>query len=112
MLICAALLHDIGHGPFSHAIEKQLGKKHESWATEIILNETTQINSILKRHRSDYPQKVSEIIAKVFTPRYVVKLLSSQMDVDRIDYLLRDSLMTGADYGNFDWSGFELYYRG
>ena len=84
LLICAALLHDIGHGPFSHAIEKQLGKKHESWATEIILNETTQINSILKRHRSDYPQKVSEIIAKVFTPRYVVKLLSSQMDVDKM----------------------------
>lgn len=106
LLICAALLHDIGHGPFSHAIEKQLGKKHESWATEIILNETTQINSILKRHRSDYPQKVSEIIAKVFTPRYVVKLLSSQMDVDRIDYLLRDSLMTGADYGNFDLEWF------
>lgn len=106
LLICAAILHDIGHGPFSHAIEKLLGKKHEYWTRKIILEQSTQVNEVLRKYRSDYPQKVSEIIAKVFVPRYVVKLLSSQMDVDRIDYLLRDALMTGADYGNFDLEWF------
>ena len=102
LLICAAILHDVGHGPFSHILEKVTGKKHEHWTREIIMDPTTEVNQILAAHNKDYPQKIGEIIAKVFVPQYVVKLLSSQMDVDRIDYLLRDSLMTGADYGSFD----------
>lgn len=106
LLICAAILHDIGHGPFSHVIERMLGKKHEYWTRKIIIDKSTTVNGILKKYDNDYPKNVSDIIAKVFVPRFVVKLLSSQMDVDRIDYLMRDSLLTGADYGNFDLEWF------
>ena len=102
LLICAAILHDVGHGPFSHSIEKVFKQDHEHWTKEIILDSSTEVNKILRGYNQEYPQKVSDIIDKVFEPRYVVKLLSSQLDVDRIDYLLRDALMTGANYGIFD----------
>lgn len=102
LLICSALLHDLGHGPFSHAIEGITGIKHERWTRDIILNPDTEVNHWLKNRNDRFPGQVADVIDKIFTPSYVVKLLSSQLDVDRIDYLLRDSLMTGADYGKFD----------
>lgn len=102
LAVCAALLHDIGHGPFSHALERITRKKHEEWTRDIILDPNTEINKELKEYDSRFPQKVANIISRIFVPQYVVKLLSSQLDVDRFDYLLRDSLMTGTDYGRFD----------
>jgi uncharacterized protein len=95
----AALLHDIGHGPFSHVIESILGFHHEQFTTEAVLSEETGIGRLLPRSLAE---SVAAIIQGEFTPRALGQLVSSQLDVDRMDYLLRDSLMTGAKYGIFD----------
>lgn len=99
---CAALLHDIGHGPFSHAIEAVLGLRHETWSVAIINDPGTVIHQVLSRVDSRFPADVAAAIDHDFSPRCLSQLVSSQLDVDRFDYLLRDSLMTGAQYGKFD----------
>ena len=101
LALAAALLHDIGHGPFSHALEKTTKVKHENWTIEIILG-NTEINNILEGYRQGFSREVADVIRRTHSSKAVVKLLSSQLDTDRIDYLLRDSKMTGAGYGNFD----------
>ncbi len=90
----AILMHDIGHGPFSHVLENTLisGISHE----EISLMMMEQINADLKGaltlaikiFQGDYPK------------RFLHQLLSSQLDVDRLDYLRRDSFFTGVTEGN------------
>ncbi len=57
---------------------------------------------MLRSHSSDLPEKVASIIEGTFQPAALAQLVSSQLDVDRMDYLLRDSLMTGAKYGIYD----------
>ncbi|MBA2504291.1 MAG: HD domain-containing protein [Pyrinomonadaceae bacterium] len=98
----AALLHDVGHGPFSHVMEKVLDFHHEAWTVRTVLNEGTEINKALRAYSSELPRRVADIIEGNFQPAYLAQLVSSQLDVDRMDYLLRDSLMTGAKYGIYD----------
>jgi len=98
----AALLHDVGHGSFSHVMEKVLNFHHERWTVEVILNESSEIGALLRSHSPDLPAKVASIIEGTFQPAALAQLVSSQLDVDRMDYLLRDSLMTGAKYGIYD----------
>lgn len=102
-LLClsAALLHDVGHGPFSHSFEKVFHTDHEEW-TQAILVGDTQINKVLKKVSATFPQKVSEVISKTYENKLIVSLISSQIDADRMDYLLRDAYYTGVNYGNFD----------
>jgi len=104
-LMAAALLHDVGHGPFSHVFEPCLGVDHELWSKRVILDETTKVNKVLRKEGSHLPQYVANLIDKYNNdhPRWQKALLSSQLDVDRVDYLRRDSLFTGAGYGHFDW---------
>lgn len=100
----AALLHDVGHGPFSHALEGALtpGFDHEDWTRRILL-EPGNIHDRLKKHSAALPEQVAAVIAGDFDgPAFVTDLVSSQMDVDRMDYLIRDSLYTGVTYGHFD----------
>jgi HD superfamily phosphohydrolase len=101
LCLCAALLHDIGHGPFSHSIEKTFKTNHEDWSVRMVL-ENTEVNAILKRVDEDFPKKVAEVINKSYTKEIVVSLISSQLDADRMDYLLRDAYFTGVHYGTFD----------
>ena len=98
----AALLHDVGHGSFSHVMEKVLNFHHERWTVQVILDEHTEIGERLRSHSDDLPHKVASIIEGKFQPSALAQLVSSQLDVDRMDYLLRDSLMTGAKYGIYD----------
>ncbi|MFA9559917.1 HD domain-containing protein [Evansella sp. AB-rgal1] len=102
-LVClsSALLHDVGHGPFSHSFEKVFHTDHERWSREIILGDT-EINSVLRGMSDDFPKKVADVIAKTYQNKLVVSLISSQIDADRMDYLLRDAFYTGVSYGNFD----------
>ncbi|WP_019851310.1 HD domain-containing protein [Desulfitobacterium sp. PCE1] len=101
LALVAALLHDIGHGPFSHALEKTTKIKHESWTIEIITGDT-EVKAILEAHKSGFSGEVAEVIRRTHQSKAIVKLLSSQLDTDRIDYLIRDSKFTGAGYGAFD----------
>src|ERR1044072_672464 len=98
----AALLHDVGHGSFSHVMEKLIGFHHEQRTVQVVLHEQTEIGSLLRCFSSYLPRKVASIIGGSFRPSALAQLVSSQLDVDRMDYLLRDSLMTGAKYGIYD----------
>lgn len=98
----AALLHDIGHGPFSHVIETIFGFHHENFTIEAVLSSETGVGQILSEFSPRLPGDVANIISGEFRPMALAQLVSSQLDVDRMDYLLRDSLMTGAKYGIFD----------
>jgi HD superfamily phosphohydrolase len=98
----AALLHDVGHGSFSHVMEHVLGFHHEDWTVRAVLSEETEINRVLCDYSPTLPRRVADIIEGKFQPAFLAQLVSSQLDVDRMDYLLRDSLMTGAKYGIYD----------
>ncbi|MGF1568085.1 MAG: HD domain-containing protein [Nodosilinea sp.] len=100
-VLCAALLHDLGHGPFSHTAEEVFGLHHEQW-TRRIIHDVPDIRIPLDHHSSG----LVEAIAQVYTHNHplplVWQLVSSQLDCDRLDYLLRDSYFTGASYGQLD----------
>src|ERR1700730_8736744 len=98
----AALLHDVGHGSFSHVMEKVLGFHHESWTVKVVQSEETEIGQLLSSYSPRVHGDVANIIEGKFQPAALAQLVSSQLDVDRMDYLLRDSLMTGAKYGIYD----------
>lgn len=101
--VCAAaLLHDIGHGSFSHVMETVAGFHHEAWTIAAVLSKTTKVNQVLSEYSEAMPARVASVIDGTFRPNALAQLVSSQLDVDRMDYLLRDSLMTGAKYGIYD----------
>jgi hypothetical protein len=102
-LVClsAALLHDLGHGPFSHSIEPVMRMNHEQWSCRLILGDT-EVNRVLREVSDDFPERVAAVIAKTYEPEIAVSLISSQLDADRMDYLLRDAYFTGVNYGTFD----------
>lgn len=102
--LCAALLHDIGHGPFSHTFEKIFNTDHEKFTIDIILDEQSEVNHILRRVSPDFPTQVASVITQDYPNPQVVQLISSQIDADRMDYLQRDAYYTGVTYGNFDLS--------
>lgn len=105
----SALLHDIGHGPFSHVFErvkmagdKQLAPDHEEWGKAII-NE--MLASLIEATDVD-PKHVAAIISRseqpLPVPMYAKQIVSSQLDVDRLDYLPRDAHFAGVAMGQVD----------
>jgi hypothetical protein len=102
----AALLHDVGHGPFSHVFEpllmQNLHKTHEDMTTWIIRK--TEIADIIKRESMD-PIRVSELAVgrlKNTNKRFANQIISSAVDVDKMDFVGRDTYHTGAEYGHVD----------
>lgn len=112
LALCAALVHDIGHGPFSHTFEKIFDNKtHEMWTVDILSSPDTQIHhAIIKEFGEKFLLRLIDIISKNYKsePRneifsIISMLMSSQVDADRMDYLLRDSYFTSVTNGNYDF---------
>ncbi|MEO0801195.1 MAG: HD domain-containing protein [Cyanobacteria bacterium J06642_2] len=101
LTLVAALLHDVGHGPFSHAGEQMFGSHHEHW-TRRILHEDPHVRDLLRDYDPELPTRIDAVYRHKSDMPLVEQLISSQLDCDRLDYLLRDSHFTGAQYGRLD----------
>ena len=102
VLLAAALLHDVGHGPLSHSGEEMYGLQHESWSGRLI-REHPALRDRLEAFQSGGSEAVADLLEHGRYSFSAIKaLVSSQMDCDRLDYLLRDSHSTGTSYGQLD----------
>lgn len=100
-LLLAGLLHDVGHGPFSHTFEQITGVSHEVRSKQIILGDS-EINQALIKANPKLPEAVVAILNQTHPNPLLNQIVVGQLDVDRMDYLLRDAYFTGVSYGNFD----------
>ena len=89
----AILLHDIGHGPFSHTLENSIieGVSHEDISIQFMKALSVEFNGAL--------DLAIEIFTNTYHKTYLHQLVSSQLDMDRLDYLMRDSFFTGVSEG-------------
>lgn len=110
--VLAALLHDVGHGPFSHAFElaqkaRGLKKNHEMWSAEIILSNESGIRQVLDSSKfgPDLAKDIAELLTTEVPQDIYHAVVSSSFDADRLDYLRRDKMMSGSGAGSidFDW---------
>ncbi|GMA49435.1 hypothetical protein GCM10025857_07920 [Alicyclobacillus contaminans] len=101
LALSAALLHDVGHGPFSHTFERIYPVHHEQW-TQRILMEDDELASVLAEIDDTFASELAGVLRKDGRHPYIQQLITSQLDVDRMDYLLRDALHTGVSYGRFE----------
>ncbi len=109
ILRLTALLHDIGHLPYSHSAETILpsGQKHEDVSIAIINN--SEVTKVIKGSFKSDAKKIIRIITSLLSKdpvpeefNILKQIISGQFDADRIDYLIRDSRHCGVQYGNFD----------
>ncbi len=100
----AAMLHDLGHGPFSHLFEEVLpaARPHEEWTTAILTDPSTEVCAALRSFDPEMPARVAALVEGEHAIPWLAQAVSGTLDVDRCDYLLRDSHMTGVAYGIYD----------
>jgi HD superfamily phosphohydrolase len=123
----AALCHDLGHGPLSHAWEREIVGEdfdRQAWAKSFGIQDDIsdiekmkwhelvgyglltwpegQLHKLLKYNASDQPQRIQQLLCGRYYVPYLPKLLSSEIDVDRADFVQRDTHYTGVAYGRYD----------
>jgi HD superfamily phosphohydrolase len=103
-VLCAALLHDIGHGPLSHSFERFVNQNHEEYSIKIIKSPRTKINEIISKNNINIDAVCSLIEGTHKGSHWKQQLISSQLDCDRLDYLMRDSYYSGIVLGKIDLS--------
>ncbi len=106
VVLLAALLHDVGHGPFSHVFEEvtsdlELPRRHEDWGANI-LQDDTEVNGLLREVDEELPKQIGALLKDKDPKDIYATIVSSQFDADRLDYLQRDRLMTGVGFAHFD----------
>jgi HD superfamily phosphohydrolase len=101
-VVIAALCHDLGHGPFSHVAERIGNFHHEDVTVALIRSEEGAINRALRSYSPDFPERVAGFYDKDNVAEPLRKIVSSQLDADRMDYILRDGHATGVKIGVFD----------
>ena len=119
IVTCAALLHDIGHGPFSHTLEfillDKFGVDHVDLTEQLIMGEyeifetdekkfvqSQSVNQILDKNNINKEAIVKIIRGKTYRKSYLSQILNSAIDADQLDYLIRDAYYTGVAYGMID----------
>ena len=102
-VLAAGLLHDLGHGPFSHLFESISIKSHEEYSIDIISDKSTDVYKAFEKIDQDAREQVVQILKGNHPLQWCNQLISSEVDMDRLDYLLRDATSTGASYGKIDW---------
>lgn len=102
--LAGAMLHDLGHGPFSHLYEEVIpnARHHESITTDLIRDDATDVHRALEGLSRGMAERVATLLEGRYRLAYLSRAVSSVLDVDRMDYLLRDSHMTGVRYGLYD----------
>lgn len=100
--LAAALLHDIGHGPFSHAFEPIVGLHHEARTRAFILDPDSGVHRTLADVDPSLPERVAALLHPRHLRSFCSDIVSSQLDADRLDYILRDGLSTGVRIGVYD----------
>jgi HD superfamily phosphohydrolase len=102
--LAAALLHDLGHGPFSHLYEQVLhdAQTHEQWTSDLLLDPDTEVHAALESLGVGTAERVAQLVRGQHRLSHLGHAVSGTLDVDRCDYLLRDSHMTGVRYGIYD----------
>jgi uncharacterized protein len=102
--VAAALLHDLGHGPFSHLFEDVLprARHHEAWTVDALRDDGTEVHRALESWRRGMSEDVAQLLEGKHRHAYLASAVSGTLDVDRMDYLVRDSHMTGVSYGLYD----------
>lgn len=101
LALSSALLHDLGHGPLSHAFESISTIDHEDMTIRII-SEDSEVNQVLCKYDKNIVSDIVKVISHTYENPLVSSVISSQIDADRLDYLVRDSYNSGVVYGITD----------